>query len=444
MFTRESDVICCAHKKLSTYGMSTHENIQTVYVGINELIPATYNPRKHDKKAKEKLTESIARFGLIDPIIVNSAPERMNIVIGGHFRLLVAKELGFCDVPVVYVNIPDIDREKELNLRLNRNTGEFDYDLLKEFDMSLLLDVGFDDKDLSAVWADISGIDDESVPKEEISHEEPITKIGDMYQLGGHRLICGDSLDATVVQRLMGEDRADMVYCDPIYNISLDYCDGVSTNGKYQGDIDDSRSDEEYENFISTILANALSVANPDTHVFSYCDQRYIWLLQQLFTKHGVRNRRVCLWIKNNFNMTPQVAFNKAYEPCVYGTIGKPYLHEDVVNLHEIMNQNIDAGNRTHDDIFSIFDIWLAKRDAADEYEHPTQKPLSLHEKPLKRCTKPGDIVIDLFGGSGSTLLACEQMHRRARLCEINPAFCDVIIRRFEKMTGKVAQKLND
>lgn len=424
--------------------MSTQENIQTVYVDINKLTPTAYSARKHDKKAKEKLTESITRFGLVDPIICNSAPERLNIVIGGAFRLLVAKELGFKEVPVVYVNIPDLEREKELTLRLNRNTGEFDYELLKEFDMSMLLDVGFDDNDLSAVWADISGIDDESAPKEEVSHEEPIAKLGDSFQLGDHRLVCGDSLDPNVVARLMGEDRADAIYCDPIYNISMSYSDGISTDGKYQGNVDDSRSDDEYSAFISTIIANTLNVTKPDAHVFYYCDQRYIWMFQQLFTKHGVQNRRVCLWIKNNFTMTPQIAFNKAFEPCVYGTLGKPYLNEDIANLHEIMNQNIDAGNRTHDDIFSIFDIWLAKRDPANEYEHPTQKPLSLHEKPLKRCTKPGDIVIDLFGGSGSTLLACEQMHRRARLCEINPAFCDVIIRRFEKMTGKVAQKLND
>lgn len=424
--------------------MNTQENIQTVYVDINKLTPTTYSARKHDKKAKEKLTESIARFGLVDPIICNSTPERLNIVIGGAFRLLVAKELGFKEVPVVYVNIPDLEREKELTLRLNRNTGEFDYELLKEFDMSMLLDVGFDDKDLSAVWADISGIDDEVAPKEEVSHEEPITKLGDIFLLGDHKLICGDSLDSSVVGRLMGEDRADMIYCDSIYNISLSYSDGISTDAKYQGDVNDSRSDDEYGAFISTILRNTLTVAKSDVHVFYYCDQRYIWLFQQLFAKHGVQNRRVCLWIKNNFNMTPQVAFNKAYEPCVYGTIGKPYLNEDITNLHEVMNQNVDAGNRTHDDIFSLFDIWLAKRDPAGEYEHPTQKPLSLHEKPLKRCTRPGDIVIDLFGGGGSTLLACEQMHRRARLCEINPAFCDVIIRRFEKMTGKVAQKLNN
>lgn len=424
--------------------MDTQKTIQTIYINAGLLIPADYNPRKHDERSKEKLKESITRFGLVDPIIVNNAPERMNIVIGGHFRLEVAKELGLTEVPVVYVNIPEITREKELNLRLNRNTGEFDFELLKEFDVDLLLDVGFDDKDLSNIWADIGSLEEEEKTEEDsLKHEEPTTKIGDLFQLGDHYLICGDSNDLEVISQLMKNEKADMVYCDPPYNISLNYNNGISTKGKYSGEVNDSLSNEEYENFISQSLMNALNYTKNDAHIFYWCDQKYIWLFQQLFTKHHIQNKRVCLWIKNNFNMTPQTAFNKAYEPCVYGTIGHPFLNDNVTNLHEIINQNIDAGNRTMDDIIDLFDIWLAKRDPADEYEHPTQKPLTLHEKPFKRCTKAGDIILDLFGGSGSTLLAAEQMHRQARICEINPAFCDLIIRRFEETTGKQAINLN-
>lgn len=421
----------------------SEQSLNIQYVSVNDLKAAAYNPRKWDKTAKEKLTESIKRFGFVDPVIVNGAPERMNIVIGGHFRLTIAKDMGMTEVPVVYVNIPDIEKERELNLRLNRNTGEFDYELLKEFDMSLLLDVGFDDHDLASIWADIGSLDDSSAPSEEPIHEEPMTKVGDFFQLSEHRLICGDSTNAEVVAKLMAEDRADVIYMDPPYNIALDYGDGISTKGKYPGDVNDSLSDDEYRAFVAKALENALTVTKPDAHVFYWCDQKYIGMFQETLAKHGVQNKRVCLWIKNNFNMTPQVAFNKAYEPCIYGTRGKPFINADIANLNEILNQHIDAGNRTHDDIVDLFDIWLAKRDPADEYVHPTQKPLSLHEKPFKRCTKPGDVVLDLFGGSGSTLLAAEQMQRRARLCEMNPAFCDVIIRRFEAMTGKKAVKLN-
>lgn len=416
--------------------------INVVYVAIDQLHAATYNPRKWDKEAKAKLKESLSRFGFVDPVLVNGASERMHTVIGGHFRLAIAKELGMTEVPVVYLNIPDVEKEKELNLRLNRNTGEWDLELLKEFDMGLLLDVGFDNNDLADIWADIGSLDDATAPSDEPTHGEPRTKIGDLYRLGDHWLICGDSQDATVVARLMGDDRADVIYMDPPYNIALEYGNGISTNGKYPGDVNDSLSDSEYRSFIDAVLANALKVTKQDAHVFYWCDQKYIGLFQETLARHSVENKRVCLWIKNNFNMTPQVAFNKAYEPCVYGVIGKPYLNADIANLNEVLNQHVDAGNRTHDDIIDLFDIWLAKRDAADEYQHPTQKPLSLHEKPFKRCTKPGDMILDLFGGSGSTLLAAEQMRRRARLCEVNPAFCDVIIRRFEEMTGKKAVKI--
>lgn len=255
-------------------------------------------------------------------------------------------------------------------------------------------------------------------------------------------MICGDSADPNVVKRLVGEHKIDMIYRDPPYNIALSYNDGIATKGKYGGKTDDKKSDREYEEFLKKTIENAKSVISENAHVFYWCDQKYIGLLQSLYDTLGVKQKRVCLWIKNNFNMTPQVAFNKAYEPCVYGTIGKPYLDKNNKNLNEVMNQQVDSWNRCIDDIIDLFDIWLARRDAATDYEHPTQKPITLHEKPLKRCTKAGDNVLDLFGGSGTTLLACEQMKRRAFLCEVEPVFCDVILKRFENMTGIKPQKL--
>ncbi len=418
--------------------------IQTTYVPITNLNPALYNPRKWDKEATKKLRESLERFGFVDPILVNGAPDRMNIVIGGHFRLKVAKDMGMTEVPVVYLHIPDIEKEKELNLRLNRNTGTWDYDLLKAFDTNFLQDVGFDALDLQNVWGDLASIDDRLILKEgEVEPpEKPTIQDGEIYKLGDHLLMCADSTGPANAARLMREEKADMIYCDPPYNIKLDYANGVSTDGKYAGQVNDALPDGEYQEFIKKSVEVALSVAKPDAHIFYWCDQRYIWLVQRVYRHWKIENRRVCLWIKNNFNMTPQVAFNKAYEPCVYGTIGKPYLNPDVTNLHEIVNKDVDAGNRATSDIIDLFDIWLASRDAGQEYEHPTQKPLSLHEKPLKRCTKPGDVILDLFGGSGSTLLACEQMRRKARLIEKNPAFCHVIIKRFEEMTGLKAEKV--
>ena len=134
--------------------------------------------------------------------------------------------------------------------------------------------------------------------------------------------------------------------------------------------------------------------------------------------------------------MTPQVAFNKAYEPCVYATRGKPYLAPNLNNLNELLNKDIANGNRAIDDIIDTLNIWLAKRLPSADYEHPTEKPPTLHEKALRRCTKPNDIALDLFAGSGSTLIACEQMKRRCFTAELEPIFCDLIIRRYESITG--------
>jgi DNA modification methylase len=413
-----------------------------VYVPASELRLAEYNPRKWDEVAAKQLTESIKCFGFIDPIIVNGASNRKNIVIGGHFRLEMAKRLGIEKVPVVYVNISNIQKEKELNLRLNRNTGEWDLELLKSFDVELLLDVGFDDSDLSQIWDENLGVenDDFDVKKEIEKIQEPRTKSGDIYQLGSHRLICGDATNPEVIKKLVQDEKVSMLYCDPPYNISLDYSNGIGTNGKYGGKTNDKKSEKEYKAFLKKTLENGLATTLSDAHIFYWCDENYIGVVQEIYKELGIANKRVCLWIKNNQNVTPQTAFNKVYEPCVYGIRGTPYLSESVKNLNEVLNKEVGTGNRLTDDILDLFNIWLAKRLPTQDYEHPTEKPPTLHEKALRRCTKAGDIVLDVFGGSGSTLIACEQLKRRAYLCEIEPIFCDLIVKRFEKLTGKEAK----
>jgi DNA modification methylase len=413
------------------------------YVDINLLKPAVYNPRKISDKAFNDLKESLRRFELVDPLIVNGSPERHNIIIGGHQRYRAAKDLGHKPVPVVYVEL-DEARERELNLRLNRNQGEFDFELLKEFDIELLLDVGFDDTDLADVWNDALETDDDDYDEQKAVKQAEQTDIilGDIFKLGKHRLICGSSTDPDVIKRLVGDHKPTMFYSDPPYNIGLDYNKGVGLKAGYGGTTDDNKSDAEYKTFLGDILTAALPNLAADAHVFMYCDQNYIGLLQSLMAEHGLKNRRVCMWIKNGFNATPYVAFNKGYEPCVYATQGNPFLSDSSQNLTEILNKDIATGNRTADDIIDIFDIWLAKREAGQDYKHPTQKPITLHEKPLKRCTKVNDVVLDVFGGSGSTLMACEQMKRTALLSELEPIFCQVIISRWEALTGEKAVQL--
>jgi DNA modification methylase len=424
----------------------TTNNLKIEQVKISELMPAAYNPRKWDEKILADMTESIKRFGLCDPLIVNGASERKNIVIGGHLRIKIATTLGFTEVPVVYINLPEIEREQELNLRLNKNLGNWDEELLKTFDTGLLLDVGFTPDDLNQLFDDVLTLTDDGFNvNEELSKIiTPETKPGDIYQLGEHRLLCGSSLDPKDVTKLMGTDKAQMIYCDPPYNIGLDYRKGIGTNGKYTQEklVNDSQSTDSYKIFIESSLKNALDASLKDVHVFYWCDEKFTWLIQTLYEKHSITNRRLCLWVKNNFDPTPQVAFNKVIEICVYGTRGSPPLNPNIKNLSEIMNGDVNSIGM-YDDLMSIVQLWLVKRDNSADYEHPTQKPISLNEKPIKRCTAPGEIILDLFGGSGSTLIAAEQLKRRAFLVELDPTFCDVIIKRYEHFTGNHAKRLN-
>ena len=410
-------------------------NIKVEYVAIHDLKPATYNPRKISNEALDQLKESIERFAVIDPLIVNGAPNRKNVVIGGHMRLRAAKALRHTSIPVVYVSIPDEKKEKELNLRLNKNTGEWDFEKLKSFEFGSLLDVGFDTDELNSIWTQHMEAEEEGfdVETELAEIKEPITRYGDLIQLGKHRLICGDCTKPDLLKRLFGNKQASMIYSDPPYNINLDYNKGIGGKKSYGGNVKDDRSYSEYREFIKHSLESALSVTHKDAHIFYWSDQTYIGLIQELYRSLGIQNKRVCLWIKNGQNPTPSVAFNKCYEPCTYGVRGKPYIAKAVSDLNEVMNKEVGTGNQSLDD---ISDIWIEKRLCGKEYEHATSKPPKLHEKAIRRCTKPNDIILDSFSGSASTLIAAEQLGRRVYAVELEPLFCDLAIKRFEQLTG--------
>ena len=432
---------------------------------VKDLIPASYNPRKMTELEKRDLEDSIKEFGTVVPVVVNVG-KRENVLVGGHQRATIYADLGIDEIDVM-VPSRELNKveEKKLNLRLNKNTGSWDQEKLKEMDLTMLLEVGFGDDDLQMFFDDVDVIDDTfNVEKAVREMKVPTVKLGEVWKLGDHRLMCGDSTDIEQVKQLMGKDLADIIYCDPPYNIGLDYNKGISTDGKYGGKygghsrredagafpankftsmkMSDTKTVQKYSEFIDLTIKNAIEVSKPNCHVFYWCDEKFIWLLQQLFGANKIENKRVCLWIKNNFNMTPQVAFNKAYEPCVYGTIGKPFLNKNIHNLNEVLNQEVGSGNQVHEEIIDMFNIWLEKKDSAQDYEHPTQKPVTLAEKPLKRCASPGHIILDLFGGSGSTLIACEQIKRSARLMEQDPIFASVIVNRWEVFTNTKAKKL--
>lgn len=413
---------------------------------VKDLLPFKHNPRTLSEKQRRDLERSIRKFDLVEIPAVDTDGK----IIAGHQRIAVLQLIGRGDelIDVRVPNRPLTEAEyKEYLLISNRVHGDWDFETLSQyFDVETMVVAGFDEHDLSAIFADALEVTDDDFDLEEALKEikVPEAQVGDLYALGPHRLICGDSTDPEVVKRLVGEARMDMVYCDPPYNIALDYDKGVGGKANYGGNVDDAKSDDEYRAFLKRTMENALSVSAPDLHAYYWCDQKYIGMVQSLFAELGLDNKRVCLWIKGSANPTPGVAYNKCYEPCVYATRNKPYLSQTSLNFSEVLNKEVaPSGNKLLDDALDLFDIWLMKRVAGSEYQHPTQKPATLHERPLKRSTAPGANILDLFGGSGSTLIAADAMQRVCYMAEANPIFIDVIIQRYEKHSGTKAAKLN-
>jgi DNA modification methylase len=243
---------------------------------------------------------------------------------------------------------------------------------------------------------------------------------------------------------LVGNEKIDLVYCDPIYNTKwLSYKSGVGGTKNYGGSVSDNKTDEEYEKFLDSTIKSALSVCNYNAHIFYYCDETYVPTVAELYKKNGIDFKRICLWLKGIANPVPQVAFSKVYEPCVYGTIGKkPYLSPNHTNYDEVLNKDIGTGQQMIENFMSMIDVWAIQRLGGNSYIHPTEKPVTLHHKPFTRCTKIGDNILSLFGGSGGDLIAAHQLKRKCFMVEIDPVFVDVIINRFEKLTGIKAVEL--
>ena len=403
---------------------------------VDELLSWKENPRTITKVAMEKLKERIRERGFHSVIVV----DKDNTILSGNQRKIALTELGIKEVNVLIPNRPlTNDERSKIALESNYNDGEWNLDALRLFNIKLLTDVGFDKMKLVEFWHKDDEVknDNFNVEKELKKIKEPKTKLGDIIYLGENRILCGDSTKSENLKRLLGDEKVSMIYSDPVYNLSVDYSGGLGGNQDYGGNVNDTRTFEEYKTFIRESLKSALAVSHQDTHVFYYCDQVYIGLIQEIYRSLGISNKRVCLWLKNSQNPVPKVFCNKAYEPAVYGVRGRqPYLAPSVTNLNEVLNKDFGTGNELIAQVDDFLEIWTAKRLSAKDYEHATSKPITLHEKAIKRCTGPGEIILDSFLGSGSTLLAGEQLGRRVYGLELEPRFCDLIIKRFETFTG--------
>lgn len=411
---------------------------------VSELVPYNLNPRKISEKQMNDLKRSLKKFNIAELPAINLD----GTIVAGHARIQALHILGRSDEEIE-VRIPNRKLSeaefKDYLITSNKSGGSFDFDILKQnFNMDDLIMSGFEADELTDIFADTL-----SVQESDTSDVDELKKIkrtsiktGDIFALGKHRLICGSSLDPLVVQKLMGDARADLIDIDPPYNINLSYSGGVGGRAAYGGTTDDNKTDEEYSAFIETLMRNALSVSKPNVHSFFWCDERYVYIFQLLYKKLDISSKRLLVWLKNNASPTPQTAFNKVLEYCVYGTVGSPYLSKSITNTNEVMNSSLTTGNNLAQEVIDLFNVWVSKRLPSNQYSHPTEKSASLHEKALKRCSKVGDIVLDLTAGGGSILMACEQLKRVAYCCEMEPVFCQLIINKFEKLSGIKAKKL--
>ncbi len=249
---------------------STRTNIKIEQVDINKLKSSGYNPRRISDAQLEHLGKSFDEHRCLHPILANSNPKRAFVVIAGHQRLRVAKQQGYKKVPVIFINV-DAEQERLINLRSNRIGGEFDNELLLEhFNIDILLNTGFDDTDLGGIWNDFLEIEDDAFDEEKAIKKAKTTsiKLGDMFSMGKHVLVCGDAGDPAVIKRLVGDRKPTMLYVDPVYNISLEYDKGVGNKASYGGKTNDTKTDAEYADFLSTALNNALTVMSKDAHIF--------------------------------------------------------------------------------------------------------------------------------------------------------------------------------
>lgn len=403
---------------------------------VADLLPWKENPRKISQQALDKLKTKIKQNGFHSVIVIDTD----NTILSGNQRKTALTELGIDKVNVLVPSRKLTDNERrKIGIESNINDGEWDFDKLKSFDLELLQFAGFDEKELVKFWDEDNDTKDDKfdVERELKQIKTPHTKSGDLIVMGNHKLLCASSTDANAVKKLFGDDKAVAIYSDPPFNIGLSYDKGVGNKSNYGGSFDDNQSPDAYVDFIRKVIQSSLAVATKAVHVAFWCDEAWVWVFQTLYMEHGIKNRRVNIWIKNNSSPTPTVAFSKCTEFCVYGTKGSPYLSDLIKNLNEIQNKDCTTGNQLLEDISNI---WATKRLPSNQMEHPTSKNPELHHKFIMRCTKPGDIIFDAFSGSASTMICAEQLNRKVYSLEIEPIFCDLAIRRYEKLTGQKAK----
>ena len=452
-------------KKKSEVGVISNK-LSITYVPINSLHHAEYNPRLYEEEQKKPVRESVQKHGLVDPLVVNSAPGREGVIVGGNLRWEVFVELGYTEVPVVYVNIPDLKMEQDLCLRLNKAVGDWSDELLKLIDEGLLADVGFSSEEIDRIF-DLDESNPEMFDLEAELKKLDITKITvekqDRYDFGEDVgiVMCGDSTVEADILKLMGEDKADMCLTDPPY--ILNYLKG-KTRGKDGPTVGfGSKKNRRYletetlpENFTDLWMANVAKVQKPDFSIIVYENPknlRTIWNALEKWWKY----RNTIVWHLPN-RMQGFSAKYKFFNKCdiaLVGTSGKvevdtePESDELLQNEYETALfaisgkpqwESYEKGKKYCPTDF-IEHIAADKKSSGQSIIFGT-KPLPILIPYIKVLTKREDLVLEPFGGSGSTAAAAYTLRRKFRLMEKSPVYTAVILNRLTKLTGITPKKL--
>jgi len=406
------------------------------YKKISEIFPYKKNAKKHPKKQVKQVAESIEEFGFNQPIVV----DKDNVIIVGHGRLEAAKYLKIKEVPVLKVNLTQ-EQANAYRLADNKlNESEWDMDLvveeLKGLSIPMLELTGFD-KDLIIE----SEERDDLVPDVQ---EEPKSKLGDIYQLGEHRLMCGSSTEEKDVQALMNGELCEMVWTDPPYNV--DYEGG--TGLKIQND---NMDDGTFYQFLYDFYSRAKDIMHNGCPIYvAHADSEGVNFRKAL-KDAGIELKQCVIWVKNSLVLGRQ-DYQWQHEPILYGwKPGAAHRWYGMFDKTTVIDDEVDIKKLKKEELQELVQHLRNERKTtvvrenkpARNAEHPTMKPVSLIVKFLMNSSRQGDIIYDGFGGSGSTLIAAEKLNRKCYMMELDPRYVDVIIKRYEDYTGQAAIKVN-
>jgi len=434
--------------------------MQIERVRVEKLKPADYNPRKKLKpgdKEFEKLKKSIEEFGYVEPIILN---KRTDTVVGGHQRLEVMKHLGYEEVDCVIVDL-DIQKEKALNIALNKISGEWDNDLLTELLKELDQDgmatlTGFETAELDELFAGTEyNVSEDNFDVDEAIEEianKPYTQNGDIWYLKNHKLLCGDSTKLEDVEKLFDKDeQASLIVTDPPYNI--DYGNSEQDRAKARGKtienrsiLNDNMDDESFYKFLFKFYETAYAITKGGGVIYVFHSTKESVNFIEAMKDAGYKVSQTLVWAKDHFTLGRN-DYQWQHEPILYGwkvEDGKPHYFIHDRTLSTIIDTTKDIDKMKKEELVEMLKAILENYPSdiiqdnkpLRNAEHPTMKPITLCGKLIRNSSREREIIFDAFAGSGSTMMACEQLNRKSYNTELSENYCDVIVKRFVKAFG--------